>query len=201
MACAAYFSYHHFEYVRAVVSSRKIKKKGVISSYHSGRCKVQHRGIFKISTDQSHVILGMSLTCTMERNRTRGHAERMHGLGIIWLAPLEACVFIRRRVGAAQLHWITSGNQPPWPELSAKCNPPISYRSLFLPRYVSCISVVVPRSPIPTLNFSSLSPCWPNSNVGCFAYGRHECISRRLNSKYVIGILEPNLGRLLVFGR
>ncbi|KYQ50802.1 hypothetical protein ALC60_10126 [Trachymyrmex zeteki] len=29
-----------------------------------------------------------------------------------------------------------------------------------------------------------MSPCWPNSNVGCFACGNHECISRRLNSKY-----------------
>lgn len=182
----------------------KLKKKKdykrAIFSYHGGRCKVQHRGIFKIFADQSHVILGMPLTCTMERNRTRGHAERMHGLGIIWLAPLEACVFIRRRVGAAQLHWITSGNQPPWPELSAKCNPLSPNAPFPSHRYVSCISIVVPRSPIPTLNFPSLSPCWPNSNVECFAYGRHECISRRLNSKYVIGILEPNLGRL-VFGR
>ena len=66
---------------------------------------------------------GTPLACTMERNRTQRHAERMHGPGIIWLAPLEACVFIRRRLGAAQFHWITSGNQPSWPELSAKCIP------------------------------------------------------------------------------
>lgn len=108
---------------------------------------MQHRGIFKIFADQSHVILGMPLTCTMGRNRTRGHAERMHGLGIIWLAPLEACVFIRRRVGAAQLHWITSGNQPPWPELSAKCNPLSPIAPFPSHRYVSCISIVVPRFP------------------------------------------------------
>lgn len=84
----------------------------------------------------------------MERNRTRQHAERMHSLGIIWLAPLEACVFIRRRVGAAQLHWITSGNQPSWSELSAKCNLP------YHPRPPSPSSLVLlsssrARSPIP----------------------------------------------------
>lgn len=134
---------------------------------------MRHGVIFEIFADRSHVsvIPGMPLTCTMERNRTRRHAERMHGLGIIWLAPLEACVFIRRRVGAAQLHWITSGNQPPWPELSAKCNPLSPIAPSISHLCVSCTSIVVPlylRSSIPTLNFPSPSPRWPNSNVWVF---------------------------------
>lgn len=99
------------------------------------------------------------LACTMERNRTQRHAERMHGgdraegPSIIWLAPLEACVFIRRRLGAAQFQWITSGNQPSWPELSAKCNPrpnppPETWRiSLSLSRFLSsCTYFKLPAS-------------------------------------------------------
>lgn len=149
-----------------------------VISYRSSR--KSWRTTFEIFADRScvRVIPGTPLTCTMKRNWTRRHAERMHGLGIIWLAPLEACVFIRRWVGAAQLHWITSGNQPSWPELSAKCN--LLPRSPFIP----CTSIS--RAPLtPTLNFPPMSPCWPNSNVGCFACGNHECISRRLNSKYI----------------
>lgn len=57
-----------------------------------------------VTTVATRTARGTPLACTMERNRTQRHAERMHGPGIIWLAPLEACVFIRRRVGAAQFH-------------------------------------------------------------------------------------------------
>lgn len=41
---------------------------------------------------------------------------------------------------------------------------------------------------VPTLNLLSSSSCHrpSRSNVGCFAYRSHECIARRLNSKYVI---------------
>lgn len=70
---------------------------------------------------------------------------------------------------------------------------------LLTPRAPPCTSIVVPGVPYARrasdLNFPPPpSPCWPNSNAGCFAYGTHECISRRLNSKYVIEIPEPNLG-------
>lgn len=95
--------------------------------------------------------------------------------GIIWLAPLEACVFIRRRLGAAQFHRITSGNQPSWPELSAKCIP--------LPRSN-------PRNPapetlsVPTLNFLPPSPCSrPSRSNRCFAYGIHECMGETFEFK------------------
>lgn len=90
---------------RSLASARRLKRSSDLRNSRKPR-------------DVRHAISAHNETET-ERDEMRNVCM---GPGIIWLTPLEACVFIRCWPGSAQLHRITSGNQPSWPELSAKCN-------------------------------------------------------------------------------